>query len=119
MLLDEVGCSDLLRVMAHDYGARVLPELVATSAIVLLQAVCPNGGTTPDGHRPRLAQRILAFVGAVAAPLVSRAHFAVALRSTFAIRPPNLLLDDMLDIVFDHGEFVAPSPLSYSSAKAA
>lgn len=102
-----------LLVLAHDYGISVFQELLARSAIALKRGIMLNGGIDPDGHRPRMAQALLAWAGPIATPLVSRTLFRLTLENTFAKRPSRALMESFIKIVYDEGEFVVPSLLEY------
>ena len=100
-------------VLAHDYGLTVLQELLVRHPNFIKYAVLLNGGLFSNAHRPILPQSILALVGPIATPLVSRSFFESTLATTFAVRQDSELLKYMTSIVFDKGPFVVPSLLHY------
>lgn len=83
-LLDEVGETRPLHVLAHDYGDSVAQELLARhqeGRMVLASCVFLNGGLFPETHRPVLLQKLLL---SPLGPLLGRCFSRRSLASSFA-----------------------------------
>ena len=98
-------------VVAHDYGASVLQELLArqrdgTLGFTMSGATVLNGGIYPDLHRPVFAQRLLRSpFGGIASRLMTRRRMGAALAAVFAPahRPSDAELNQHWEAIAANG----------------
>jgi pimeloyl-ACP methyl ester carboxylesterase len=104
-LLEHLGITGAVHVLAHDYGDSVAQELLARhheTRIRLASCVFLNGGLFPETHHPVLVQKLLLSpIGPLIGKLFSRKTLAASFAKIFGphTQPSASELDDFWSLI--------------------